>query len=257
MKLPVPLGMQVQKVPWGGLTSYLAHDLPAGQSPSLAVVLCHGFGAPGTDLVGLAQPLLTMQAALGQRVAFLFPAALLDLAERGMQGGRAWWWVDLERLIYGRTPDVLDHFRRACPPELPAARAALTALLTDAGKHFGLTTDRFVLGGFSQGAMLAIDVALRLPAAPASLCVFSGGLINEEEWRTLARSRSGLVVLQSHGRQDSILPFPLAAALRDLLLEGGAKVDFLAFNGDHEIPMIALERMARLLAEVANGGEKH
>jgi phospholipase/carboxylesterase len=244
--------MEIEKVAWGGLKSVVVHDLPAGQSPRLAVVLSHGYGASGTDLVGLAQPLLAEQE-IAERVVFIFPAARMDMAEQGMPGARAWWPVDLDRLINRATPEFLANFVRKSPEGLKESRAMLMLLIEEASRHYGLSIDRFVLGGFSQGAMLATDVSLRLPQAPAGLCIFSGGLINEIEWRKLAADRGALTVLQSHGRHDSILPLPMAAALRDVLMEAGADVDFLLFNGDHEIPLAVIERMAKLLMRVATG----
>jgi phospholipase/carboxylesterase len=238
--------MEIEKVAWGGLRSVVVHDLPAGQSPRLAVVLCHGYGASGTDLVGLAQPLLA-QREIAERVVFIFPAARMDMAEQGMPGARAWWPVDLDRLINRATPEFLESFVRKSPEGLEESRAMLMLLIEEARRHYGLSADRLVLGGFSQGAMLATDVSLRLPQAPGGLCILSGGLINEIEWRKLATSRGPLMVLQSHGRHDSILPLPLATALRDLLMEAGANVDFLLFKGDHEIPLGVVERMATLL----------
>jgi phospholipase/carboxylesterase len=92
--------------------------------------------------------------------------------------------------------------------------------------------------------MLATDVALRLKKPPAGLCILSGALINEDQWRPLATERGSLVVLQSHGKSDAILPFPLAGALREMLAQAGAEVDFLAFDGDHEIPLEVLHRLA-------------
>jgi phospholipase/carboxylesterase len=47
--------MRMAAVEWGGLDCLVVHDLPADTLPALAVILCHGFGAPGTDLVGLAE----------------------------------------------------------------------------------------------------------------------------------------------------------------------------------------------------------
>jgi len=58
--------MHSERVSWGGLSSHVVHDLAHGEAPSLAVVLCHGYGAPATDLVPLAQPILTT-AAVEQR----------------------------------------------------------------------------------------------------------------------------------------------------------------------------------------------
>ena len=242
--------MQVQKTAFGGLTSYVVHDSAAGAPPRLAVVLCHGYGAMGTDLVGLVRPLLIADPDLAEKAVLIFPAAPLDLAQQGLPGGRAWWHVDLDRLINRPTPELLDRFRRAAPAGLVESRQLLLSLIGEAGRQFGLSADRFLLGGFSQGAMLTTDVALRLPQAPAGLAALSAALINEAEWRPLAMQRGPLTVLQSHGNHDSILPFPMGAALRDLLLEAGADVDFVAFAGDHEIPPPVVSRLAGLIARL-------
>src|SRR5436305_15029252 len=240
--------MKSERVTWGGLTSQVVHDLAAGETPSLAVVLCHGYGASGTDLVPLAQPVLTTAAAqMRPKAVLIFPAAPLDLAEQGVPGGRAWWPVDLDRLVNRRTPELMEQFRKACPEGLRESRERLLALLTEAGKHFELAAERFILGGFSQGSMLATDVALRLKKAPAGLVVLSGALINEGEWRELAMERGPLAVLQIHGKYDSILPLAMGMLLRDLFLEAGADVDFVPFNGDHEIPLEVLHRLTHFV----------
>lgn len=239
--------MATEKVHWGGLSAYVVHELEAGEVPALVVVLCHGYGASGTDLVGLAQPALAAGQGGGGKTAFVFPAAPLDLADRGIPGGRAWWHIDLDRLINRRTPELLAQFQHACPDGLPAARTKLLHLLTDAGQHFGIGAERFVLGGFSQGSMLATDVALRLKKPPAGLAILSGALINETEWRPLASERGPLPVFQSHGRHDSILPFSLAAALRDLLQDGREDYDFFPFDGDHEINLDVLRALTAFL----------
>lgn len=244
--------MPTQRVHWGGLNTLLVHELEDGEQPALVVVLCHGYGASGNDLVGLAQqPLMEGQGG-GGKVAFVFPAAPLDLAEQGMPGGRAWWHIDLDRLINRRTPELLAQFRRAAPPGLAEARTMFLRLLTEAGQHFGVAANRFVLGGFSQGSMLTTDVALRLKNAPAGLCVLSGALINEDEWQPLVAERGPLRVFQSHGRHDSILPFPLAAALRDLLKESGADIEFFDFEGDHEINLDVLRAWTQFLRKTAS-----
>jgi phospholipase/carboxylesterase len=247
--------MQTEKVVLGGLGSHVVHDLAEGEKPALAVVLCHGYGASGTDLVGLAQPLLAATGPVGKKLALIFPAAPLDLGEAGLPGGRAWWPVDLDRLINRRTPELLAEFRKMCPPGLVESRERLVALLGAAGRRFHLTADRFVLGGFSQGAMLATDVALRLKKRPAGLCILSGALINEAEWRPLAAERGKLAVLQSHGRNDSILTFGQGLSLNRLLVEAGAEVELFPFAGDHEIPLAVLHRLAHFVAaRVASAG---
>ena len=112
---------------------------------------------------------------------------------------------------------------------LPAARAKLMSLLEVLQGEQGIPLSRIVLGGFSQGSMLTTDVALRLPEPPAALCVWSGTLLCEDEWRQQAQeaqSRGSLRVLQSHGYDDPILPFEAAKWLRDLLESSGSAIDF-------------------------------
>ena len=53
--------------------------------------------------------------------------------------------------------------------------------------------------------------------------------------------------MQTHGRQDQILPFAAAIALRELLTEAGANVNFIEFNGPHTITLPGLEALVELL----------
>ena len=240
--------MQTEAARLGRLDCVIASG---SERPELAVVLCHGFGAPGTDLVPLAYELAQSHPRLSDRVAFVFPAAPLSLDDQGLFGGRAWWPLDVEAFMSAIQRGALRDQRGECPPELSESRELLLETLEAIRTRFELPTSRLVLGGFSQGSMLATDVALRLPEPPAALCVLSGSLICENQWRALAPSRAGLPVLQSHGRYDVVLPFVGAEWLRDLLSEAGLNVDFTEFAGDHTIPFEVLEKMASLLISLA------
>jgi phospholipase/carboxylesterase len=223
----------------------------SGETPSLCVVLCHGFGAGGTDLVPLGFELRSMNATLSDQLQFVFPAARLSLDDQGMPGARAWWHIDMVALTEAISNGVLRLMRDEHPPELPAAREALLELIREIQEETGLPLSRFVLGGFSQGAMLATDVALHLPETVGALCVFSGTLLCETVWRPLAARHEKLRVLQSHGRHDMILPFEAARWLRDMFQDSGIHVEFIEFAGDHTIPAEALTQFAGLLEELA------
>lgn len=240
--------MRATRTTLGGLQCVAAQA--TSEPPSLLVVLCHGFGAPGEDLVSLAPELVRRRPEL-ERARFLFPAAPLSLGWAGMGEALAWWMIDMERLMAAQQhPDQIEAELRASMPEgLPKARRLLRELLDVAGRQAGLPLSRTVLGGFSQGAMLATDVALRLEEAPAGLCLLSGTLICEAEWRRLAPSRRGLGVLQSHGRYDAILPFSNAEALRDLLAGAGLEVDFRPFDDAHTIPPEVMGPLADYLVK--------
>ncbi|MDP3237605.1 MAG: phospholipase [Myxococcales bacterium] len=216
--------------------------------PAGVVVLCHGFGAPGTDLVGLAEALVSEEPSLAP-VRFHFPAAPLSLGHLGYGDSRAWWMIDFEVIAKLRqaSPEALAAFRKEEPDGMPAARKAMLALVAEVMNGSGLPYSKLVLGGFSQGAMISTDVALRVEEAPAGLAVLSGTLLTEDVWRVKAKARSALHVFESHGRFDEVLPFSGAQSLEAMLTSAGLPVDFHAFDGGHEIPMEVLRGLARFL----------
>lgn len=229
---------------FGGLECVVTGgDDRRGGGDGPAVVLLHGFGAPGTDLVGLWRALDVPVAT-----RFVFPAGPLLLG--GMYGdGRAWWPIDLVAMDRAMSRGEVRELVKEDPKELPAARARVSTLLDEVIAKLAPAGGRLFLGGFSQGAMLACEVALSEPARPlAGLVLMSTTLLAEARWRTLFPLRAGLRVLLSHGQQDPLLPFALAERLRDDLTEGGAQVEFVAFRGGHEIPMAVLARLGAFLS---------
>ncbi|MFO0597223.1 MAG: phospholipase [Myxococcaceae bacterium] len=216
-------------------------------APRAAVILCHGFGAPGDDLVGLAPALVHAAPALAD-VRFHFPAAPLSLGELGWGDSRAWWMIDMVAIQKLQTnPAALREFRKQEPEGMAAARKAVHAVVQKVLDSTGLAMSKVVLGGFSQGAMITTDVALRTEEAAAGLCVLSGTLLLEDAWREKARARSSLHVFQSHGRQDPVLPYEAATWLQDLLVQAGLQHEFVPFAGGHTIPAEVLSRLATFL----------
>jgi phospholipase/carboxylesterase len=209
---------------------------------------------PLTDALRSRKPSLSS-------VRFVFPEAPLSLAEMGAPFGRAWWHIDFQRLTAAQTDrSEARRWTEEAPPGFSRARRLMMSLLEELARQPGGSISRLLIGGFSQGAILATDLALRLEEAPAGLAILSGSLICEAEWRQRAPIRRGLNVVQSHGRQDPLLPFEAAVQLRDLLSGAGLKVDFLAFEGGHTIPLEAIDRLAALIdskASLAQPGRDH
>lgn len=225
---------------------------PRGGQPRLAVLLCHGFGAGGDDLVPVAQALAASRPEIAEHVSFVTPEAPLTLGDMGYGEARAWWMLDLQSVAARRAgeADAMQRHRSEMPEGLVPARRQLRAALDALLARSGLSLGQVVIGGFSQGAMLTTDLALRLDEPPAALWALSGTLIAEAEWRRLAARRAGLPVFQSHGTRDPILSFAHAAALRDLLREQGLAVDFLEFPGEHTIPEAAIRTLSRQLGSI-------
>jgi phospholipase/carboxylesterase len=213
-----------------------------GSGDGPVVVLLHGWGAPGDDLVPLGQEI---DAPRGTR--YVFPEAPLSL-QMGFGDSRAWWMLDLEKrqreIAAGRARDL----SRKVPEGLAEARAKVIALLDELERRFGAKP--IVLGGFSQGAMLACDVALHHSKPLAGLVMLSGTLLAADEWTPLMPKRKGLQVFQSHGSVDPLLPSFMAESLRDLLTQAGLSVEWVGFRGGHEIPGVVLDKLGAFLRMV-------
>jgi phospholipase/carboxylesterase len=190
------------------------------------VVLLHGFGAPGDDLASLWR---VIAAPRGTR--FVFPEAPVALP--GLGEARAWWMLDVARLE-GIARGEMRDLSGEVPEGLSEARDHATRMLDEVERK--LRPSKLVLGGFSQGAMLSCDIALRTDRKLAGLVLLSGTFISENEWRPLMPSRHGLHAFLSHGNVDRMLPFAQSERLRDALTEAGLSVTWLPFRGGHETP---------------------
>ena len=216
----------------------------------MVIVMCHGFGAPGDDLVPLGQELARAVPALGQSARFAFPQAPLSLAGMGWGDARAWWMIDMVKLQLAQQTGQLRDLRTEKPHGMTAARDQLIEILTELHTETGLPWSKFVLGGFSQGAMIAVETLRHLPEPIGGAILFSGTLINEAEWKQSSAHLQCLSVMQSHGRSDVILPYSLSLELKTLLEEQGASVRFIEFAGGHAIPPAAMQAAAELLQRV-------
>ena len=215
----------------GGITVRLTGGSDgSGGGDGPVVVLLHGFGAPGDDLVPLG-PALNLPPA----VRFAFPEAPLVLPGLFM-GGRAWWMIDVGRFERAAMSGTMDQLADEVPEGMAEGRDRVVAMLDALQGELAVAGQNLVLGGFSQGAMLACDVALRDGRPLAGLALMSTTLLARPEWVPLMAARAELPVFQSHGRSDPLLPFSLADELCSELTRAGVAVDWVAFEGGHEIP---------------------
>jgi phospholipase/carboxylesterase len=207
------------------------------------IILLHGFGAPGDDLVSLADD-LTVPAS----TRFLFPEGPLSLSF-GPSEARAWWIIDMARIAADRAAGRVRDLSNEIPKGLAPIRETMLAFLKEVERQFGADPRKTVLGGFSQGAMLSCDAMLRSTQPYAGLIQLSGTLLAAQEWAPLLQKRKGLPVFQSHGTRDELLPYAGAERLRDTLTHAGLSVEWHSFRGGHEIPMSVLQRLGPFITK--------
>lgn len=204
-----------------------------GSEEGPTVVLFHGFGADMGDLAPLAEVL-----GAPEGTNWIFPNGHLTVPLGGHYEGRAWFPIsiaDLEKTMGGSPLDWSERI----PPGMNDARERAMDLLNE----LDVSSERLILGGFSQGAMLATEVTLNLEKPPAGLAIISGTLINAKDWKSKAEKLKGFPFFQSHGAQDPVLSFEMAARLEKLWLEAGWSGQLMKFNGGHEIPQSVLSQL--------------
>ena len=194
------------------------------------VVLCHGVGADGHDLIDLAQ---SWRAAL-PHAAFLAPHAP-DPYE-GAPHGRQ--WFDLA----DRTPSILHALAQRAAP-------ALDATVDAELQRLGLPGTAVALMGFSQGAMMVLHTGLRRRPVPAGLLAYSGSLLWTE---SLNRECAGHPpTLLVHGEADEVVPFVRAKESEAALLQLGIPVQALWCPGvEHTIDQAGLSAGALFLQRI-------
>jgi phospholipase/carboxylesterase len=218
----------------------------------LTVVLMHGYGAPGDDLVGLGGAV-----AAPSGTTFLFPeapsplmgdAALMTLSDEA----RAWWQIDIGRYQRAATLGTVERLVEDVPAGLAEVRASVIAMLDAYERETSTKSERIVLGGFSQGSMLALDVALHTERPLAGLAILSGTLIASNEWLPRMAARKDLPVFQSHGTRDPLLPFAVAERLRHELDSAGMRVSFTSFDDGHGIPPEVMRDLGTWLSKTSD-----
>lgn len=222
---------QAKRVRLGGLD---AIELKDGSADDLTVVCLHGYGADMRDLARLA-----LDIPVSRPLSWLFPDAPVRLD----WGGKAWWPIDVaafEEAQRGGWPRDLSGGE---PEGMAASRRAMQALIAESGVPW----DKLVLMGFSQGSMLAVDLALRAPAPAAGVVILSGTLVDVKTVRALAPRKKGQRFFQSHGSVDPILGFAQASALEKELKAAAWSGGLLRFEGGHALPEEALSALGAWL----------
>jgi len=130
---------------------------------------------------------------------------------------------------------------------LKSAAALVKEVIRQFETHPG---GRIVLGGFSQGAMVATEVAFQSDAHVDALVLLSGTLVDEASWQQRFSAHRAIPVFMSHGRADPVLPFGIADRFRTELAAAGLKVTWVPFDGGHEIPASVVLELNKFLAQL-------
>lgn len=203
------------------------HPLSGNQAKQL-VIFCHGYGADGNDLIGLAN---YFQQALPDAF-FISPNA----PEACPMNPMGYQWFDFTsndpELIWKKVNDAGETLNKFIDHKL---------------NELNLTDENLSLVGFSQGTMMSLHVGLRRKLKMSSIVGFSGRLIREDTLTDEIRSRPPIYLI--HGDQDPMVPFSdtinAAKILKDLNVDVQSHI---SPNTPHSIAQDGLEIAIKFLS---------
>ncbi len=201
----------------------------AGGKAAALVILLHGWGANGNDLIGLAPH----WAPALPHAEFLSPHGPFPC---DMGFGRQWF------SLADRSPERIMAGVRASVP-------ALEGFIDEELAKRGLEEDRLALVGFSQGTMMALYVALRRAKQLAGVLGYSGRLIGGPALAGELASRPPVLLI--HGTANEMIPIAAMREAKQLLEALGVPVEAHERPGlGHGIDEFGLAAGGRFLAKV-------
>ncbi len=202
---------------------------PPGRVSS-AVILLHGYGANGDDLIDLAN----YWRKRFPETVFLSPNAPEELPFPGFGGLQ---WFEL------RTRSA-DEFWQGVNHAAPVLNKYIDEVLA----HYELSSSQLALAGFSQGTMMALHAGLRRSDALAAIVGLSGRLAGPEHLSTELKTRPPVQLI--HGAVDEVIDVDAIHVARDALTEAGIRVEWHIRPGlGHGIDEQGLQLAGDFLAE--------
>lgn len=205
----------------------------SGAAPKQAVVLLHGYGSDGSDLIGLAP---RWQGVLPDAV-FISPNG----PDACRQFGAGFQWFDIS----------FDGDRLAKRQEgVAAARPVLVEFLQDLWSQSGIAPEDTILAGFSQGAMMALHVGLSMDRPLMGIIAFSGAFLPPANFGEASLAKSPVCLV--HGDSDEVVD-PEHSADADVALRlAGYDVSYHVSEGvGHGIAPDGLDFATQFIARVA------
>lgn len=220
-----------------------------GGEADFLVVLLHGYGANGADLLDLAwywRDLLPTTEFISTDAPE--PCELAPDQNLGEFSSRQWFSL---AGVYDGTAAIGDQARSQLRPRAEKSRALVAGFLQQILTARHLPPQRLALVGFSQGTMMSLATALEFTPSLAGVVGYSGALLAENAEALQPKSRPPILLI--HGQEDTVVPFTALAQAEKTLRTAGLEVQTLARpHLGHGIDEIGLQAGGDFLRQCAD-----
>lgn len=206
-------------------------------SATACVLWMHGLGADGNDFVPVVPELGLPR---DHSVRFVFPnAPSMPVTINGGYVMPAW---------YDISSAEID--KRADEAGVRKSQAAITELIADQ-RSKGISSDRIVLAGFSQGGVIALQTGLRHNEKLGGIMALSTYLACGETLGTeAAMANRNIPVLMAHGSVDPVIPVALAKLSKARLETHGYKIEWHEYGMAHSVCAEEIDAIGAFLKRV-------
>lgn len=194
-----------------------------------SIIIFHGYGANMQDLFGL-------HGMLSKDYNWYFPNGLHTLPYPGMSFARSWFSIDMQELERAMAQGEFRKFADKESSEFNQSQI----LVNEFCQHIKAKSHKLIIGGFSQGAMLASHLVADV--MPNALILFSATLIDRNSLMNKLDGIKSIPFFQSHGKSDMVLEYSQAMDLFELLKLYKLKGEMYSFQGGHEIPVDVINK---------------
>lgn len=190
-------------------------------TPGPGLLVLHGWGADENDLLGLAP-------YFSERFFVVSPRAPIDIGF----GGYGWYQISEgsapDRTTFDYATGILDEFIAGIPAKYP------------------ILADQLFVLGFSQGAVMSASLTLADAGRFAGTVLLSGAV--PQVLPATSETVRGHPTFAVHGLMDPVIAVDRGRALRDMMVERGAEVEYREYRYGHEITMETIEDLNRWFA---------
>lgn len=206
-------------------------------SPLGSIILLHGLGADGSDFVSIIQEL---NLPVNLPLRFVFPnAPMMPVTINNGYVMRAWY--DILSLTVDRHADQAG---------IDASIKKIHELIQQE-ENRGIPSDKIILAGFSQGAVIALTTGLTYPAKLGGIIALSGYLpYQDQALQQASLSNKSIPIFLGHGTDDTIVPYALGESVFHLLQKNHYPVESHTYRMAHSVCAEEIRDMATFLKKI-------